>query len=118
MAAGRGAIRILASLAYTLDDSVLSGLRSRAEETSDERLRAGVYVTGLAWRTWLHCADYLSELVARNPEWPVPREFSTNPRYAHDLATRKGVARLLADRWQRKAGVIPERRVDTADGTP
>jgi hypothetical protein len=115
--AGRNAIRTLASLVYTIDDSVLVGLRKRAEELSEEKFRAGVYVTHLGWLHWKHCADYLSELVSRDPDLPVPREFSTNPRYAHELATRKAVARLLADRWQDKHDIRPERRVDTADGT-
>lgn len=114
--AGRNAIRTLASLVYTIDDSVLVGLRKRAEELSEEKFRAGVYVTHLAWLNWKHCADYLSEWIARNPDAPVPREFSVNPRYAHELATRKAVARKLADRWQVKHGVKPQRDVDTAEG--
>ena len=113
---GRNAIRTLATLVYTIDDSVLVSLRQRAEEVSDAKLKTGTYVTHLAWLNWKHCADFLSEWVARNPDAPVPREFNINPRYAHDLATRKAVARKLADRWQDKRGIKPQRDVDTADG--
>lgn len=114
---GRNAIRTLASLAYSVDDPIIAELRLKAEEVCENKLRTGTYITGLGWTNWKHVVDYLSEWVARNPDAPVPREFNINPRYAHDLATRKAVARKLADRWQDKRGIRPERRVDTTEGT-
>jgi len=114
--AGRNAVRTLASLVYSVDDDTLSRLRQRAEGVCSEKVRTGTYITSLAWVNWKHCADYLSEWVAANQEAPVPREFSENPRFAHNAATRKAIARLLADRWQDRHHIRPQHRIDTADG--
>lgn len=117
--AGRNAIRTLAALVYTLDDPLLDSLRLQAEGRSQRRLAAGVYVTHLAWLDWKSTVNRLAEWIAQHPDAPVYREPSDNPRFALDTATRKAVARLLADRWQDKRGIRPQVRiVDTTDDTP
>lgn len=114
--AGRNAIRTLASLVYTIDDPVLVQARCWAETDSAARHAAGVYITHLAWLSWKGAANRLSEWLQENPEAPAYREPSDNPRFALDTATRKKVARLLADRWQDKRGIRPQvRRVDTTE---
>ena len=111
---GRTAIRTLASLVYSIDCPRLLEARQRAEQNSAHRLAAGVYVTHLAWMTWKGCADRLAQWIAEHPDAPVFREES-----GLSLATRKAVARLLADRWQDAHGIRPQvRRVDTPEVAP
>ena len=116
--AGRKAIQKLAALVYTIDDDTLAILRDRAEASCARQVEAGTYVTGLAWRSWSHCADHLSQWIAMHPDAPVPRDDDfDHPKHALEGLTRKNVARLLADRWQNQRGIHPQRRVDTADNT-
>lgn len=115
----KGKLRTLAALVHTVDDDKLRMLVFNATKSSKARLDTGTYVTHMAWRAWSHCADRLSQWMVDNPEAYAPREESDNPRFAHDAQTRKALARLLADQWQRKHGIRPQSfAVDTADDTP